>query len=99
MIGEKPESFASWIAVPVVRQGIMCRARRLARTVLPDRRAATNDEDGLPSVFPAPARCPRCSQAEAAVGWLIQANGRGRESDGNRSRLIESQVVGDLAGP
>lgn len=65
--------------------------------MLSDGRAAANDKDGLVGVLATSAFNPRRSQSEATpLLVVVQAKGRGGETDRDGSRLVEGKVVRDL---
>ena len=94
MIGENPESLASWIAESAVKITRYVRGQQIYLTSLTYGTRATKDEDRLIGILAASALPPRRDEVRTAALFLrcIKTDGGGGNTGRNCSRIVKSDT-------
>ena len=92
MIGENPESLASWMAIDELRENLQRDGMVHSRTVLSERRCTAHDENGLPGILALAILFPGRKETKSLRLLCIQGNYKWIDGNMHRSRLVERDI-------
>jgi len=96
MIGENPESLASWMAIDELRENLQRDRMMHSRTVLSERRCTAHDENRLPGILALAILFPRRKETQSLRLLCIQGNYKWIDGNKHRSRLVERDIFRNL---